>query len=101
MSDQDLHVVGAGARPGVRVSGRPVSSEQARRATIGADVNTPISGADMNDTLAVAGGTGLIGRMVVDAARAAGREPVVLARSTGVDLLTGAGLDQPCAASKR
>ena len=33
----------------------------------------------MNDRLAVAGGTGLIGRMVVDGARAAGREPVVLA----------------------
>lgn len=43
--------------------------------------------------IAVAGGTGTVGRHVVDAARAAGREPVVLARSTGVDLATGAGLD--------
>lgn len=43
--------------------------------------------------LAVAGGTGLIGTMIVDAARGAGWEPVVLARSTGVDLVTGAGLD--------
>ncbi|WP_395726981.1 SDR family oxidoreductase [Nakamurella sp.] len=47
----------------------------------------------MNDRLAVAGGTGLIGRLVVDAIRAAGREPVVVARSAGVDVLTGAGLD--------
>lgn len=47
----------------------------------------------MNSKLAVAGGTGLIGRMVVDAARAAGWQPVVLARSTGTDLVTGAGLD--------
>jgi uncharacterized protein YbjT (DUF2867 family) len=47
----------------------------------------------MNNRLAVAGGTGLTGRLVVDAARAAGWEPVVLARSTGVDLMTGAGLE--------
>lgn len=47
----------------------------------------------MNNTIAVAGGTGLIGRMVTDRVRAAGPEPVVLARSAGVDLLTGAGLD--------
>lgn len=43
--------------------------------------------------IAVVGGTGTVGRHVVDVVRAAGREPVVLARSTGVDLLTGAGLD--------
>ena len=47
----------------------------------------------MNDRLAVAGGTGLIGRMVTDRVRAAGYRPVVLARSTGVDLRTGTGLD--------
>ena len=47
----------------------------------------------MNNRLAVAGGTGLTGRLVTDAARAAGWEPVVLARSTGVDLMTGAGLE--------
>lgn len=46
----------------------------------------------MNHRLAIAGGTGLIGRMLVEAARAAGQEPVVLARSTGIDLTTGAGL---------
>ena len=43
--------------------------------------------------VAVAGGTGLTGRHVVQALRAAGHEPVVLARSAGVDLVTGAGLD--------
>jgi uncharacterized protein YbjT (DUF2867 family) len=42
--------------------------------------------------IAVAGGTGLMGRLVVDDLRGAGHEPVVLARSTGVDLTTGAGL---------
>lgn len=43
--------------------------------------------------VAVAGGTGLVGRYVVAALAAAGLEPVVLARSRGVDLTTGAGLD--------
>jgi uncharacterized protein YbjT (DUF2867 family) len=42
--------------------------------------------------VAVAGGTGLVGGHVVDALRKAGHEPVVLARSTGVDLTTGLGL---------
>jgi uncharacterized protein YbjT (DUF2867 family) len=42
--------------------------------------------------LAVAGGTGAVGRHVVDRARELGHEPVVLTRSTGVDLTTGAGL---------
>jgi len=42
--------------------------------------------------IAVAGGTGVVGRWTVAAARAAGHEPVVLARSTGVDLTTGDGL---------
>jgi uncharacterized protein YbjT (DUF2867 family) len=42
--------------------------------------------------IAVAGGTGLVGGMVVDALRAAGHTPVVLARSVGVDVTTGAGL---------
>lgn len=41
---------------------------------------------------AVAGGTGVVGRHVVAALRAAGDEPVVLARSTGVDLVSGTGL---------
>ena len=43
--------------------------------------------------IAVAGGTGVVGRHVVEALSGAGCEPVVLARSTGVDLATGAGLD--------
>jgi len=42
--------------------------------------------------IAVAGGTGAVGRHTVEAVRAAGHEPVVLARSTGVDLTTGVGL---------
>lgn len=43
--------------------------------------------------VAVAGGTGLVGRLVVAALDGAGHEPVVLARSRGVDVTTGAGLD--------
>ena len=42
--------------------------------------------------VAVAGGTGLIGRMVVAAVRAQGHEPVVLSRARGTDLLLGDGL---------
>lgn len=42
--------------------------------------------------IAVAGGTGLVGRYVVEAARAAGHQTVVISRSAGVDLLTGTGL---------
>jgi uncharacterized protein YbjT (DUF2867 family) len=43
--------------------------------------------------VAVVGGTGLVGRHVVRALRDAGHEPVTLARSQGVDVLTGRGLD--------
>ena len=42
--------------------------------------------------VAVAGGTGLTGRHVVDRLTSGGHEPVVLSRSSGVDLVTGAGL---------
>jgi uncharacterized protein YbjT (DUF2867 family) len=42
--------------------------------------------------IAVAGGTGLVGSHVVNAAQIAGHEVVVLARSTGVDTRTGDGL---------
>jgi uncharacterized protein YbjT (DUF2867 family) len=42
--------------------------------------------------IAVAGGTGTAGRFVTGCVREAGHEPVVLARSAGVDLTTGAGL---------
>ncbi|MFD6276457.1 SDR family oxidoreductase [Streptomyces sp. NPDC060209] len=43
--------------------------------------------------VAVAGGTGVVGRAVVEELTAAGHDPVVLARSRGVDLVSGAGLD--------
>lgn len=49
--------------------------------------------------VAVAGGTGLAGRHVVDSLTRAGHEPVVLARSRGVDLVTGAGLAAALAGS--
>ncbi|OWA13911.1 3-beta hydroxysteroid dehydrogenase [Streptomyces sp. CS113] len=42
--------------------------------------------------IAVAGGTGWMGKLIVEALRENGHGPVVLARSTGVDLTTGAGL---------
>ncbi len=42
--------------------------------------------------IAVAGGTGVVGRHVVDAARKRGHDVVVLTRSEGVDLTTGDGL---------
>jgi uncharacterized protein YbjT (DUF2867 family) len=47
--------------------------------------------------IAVAGGTGLVGRHVVDALSCAGQEPVVLARARGVDITTGSGLAQALA----
>ena len=43
--------------------------------------------------IAVAGGTGAVGRHTVEAVRSAGHEAVVLSRSHGVDLVTGKGLD--------
>ncbi|MCW2855616.1 MAG: hypothetical protein JWR52_1231 [Marmoricola sp.] len=43
--------------------------------------------------IAVAGGTGMVGAMVVDQLKARGHEPVVLARAAGVDLVTGGGLE--------
>jgi len=42
--------------------------------------------------VAVAGGTGWVGRPVVERARERGHEVVVISRSAGVDLVTGAGL---------
>lgn len=42
--------------------------------------------------IAVAGGTGVVGRHVVEVARERGHDVVVLSRSEGVDLTTGAGL---------
>ncbi|MFE0625776.1 SDR family oxidoreductase [Streptomyces sp. NPDC058864] len=43
--------------------------------------------------IAVAGGTGVAGRFVVEAVRARGHEPVVLSRGQGVDLVSGSGLE--------
>lgn len=42
--------------------------------------------------IAVAGGTGAVGRHVVDRVRELGHEPLVLTRSAGHDLVSGAGL---------
>ncbi|MFC0540724.1 SDR family oxidoreductase [Kutzneria chonburiensis] len=47
--------------------------------------------------VAVAGGTGLVGRLVVGELRKAGHEPVVLARSNGIDLISGDGLAEALA----
>jgi uncharacterized protein YbjT (DUF2867 family) len=44
--------------------------------------------------IAVAGGTGAIGKLVVAEAGRAGHEAVVISRSHGVDLTTGKGLDE-------
>jgi uncharacterized protein YbjT (DUF2867 family) len=41
----------------------------------------------------VTGGTGVAGRWTVEALRADGHEAIVIARSAGADLVTGAGLD--------
>ena len=43
--------------------------------------------------IAVAGGTGVVGSVLVTQLKMAGHEPVVLARATGVDLVSGAGLE--------
>ena len=43
--------------------------------------------------VAIAGGTGTVGRLVTEHARRRGHEPIVLSRSTGIDLMTGEGLD--------
>jgi uncharacterized protein YbjT (DUF2867 family) len=47
--------------------------------------------------IAVAGGTGLVGSLVVRIAEADGHDVVVLARSRGVDLLSGDGLEEALA----
>lgn len=44
--------------------------------------------------LAIAGGTGVVGRHVVEVAHTLGHETVVLARSTGVDLVAGSRIDE-------
>ncbi|WP_375481704.1 SDR family oxidoreductase [uncultured Jatrophihabitans sp.] len=47
--------------------------------------------------IAVAGGTGLVGRLVVQAARDAGHDTVVLSRTKGSDVLRGTGVDEALA----
>jgi uncharacterized protein YbjT (DUF2867 family) len=42
--------------------------------------------------IAVAGGTGTVGRHVVDSLRSSGHDAVILTRSSGVDLMSGDGL---------
>lgn len=44
--------------------------------------------------LAVAGGTGVVGRHVVAALSRAGHDPTVISRSEGIDVLAGTGLDE-------
>src|SRR4051812_5535040 len=44
--------------------------------------------------IAVAGATGRLGHHVVDVLRERGHEPVSMSRSTGVDVVTGEGLDE-------
>jgi uncharacterized protein YbjT (DUF2867 family) len=43
--------------------------------------------------IAVAGATGRVGRHTADALREQGHDVVPIARSTGVDVITGEGLD--------
>jgi uncharacterized protein YbjT (DUF2867 family) len=42
--------------------------------------------------IAIAGGTGTVGRHVAAAARATGHDPLILSRAAGVDLMTATGL---------
>jgi uncharacterized protein YbjT (DUF2867 family) len=51
--------------------------------------------------IAVAGATGRVGRHTVDALRERGHEVVPIARSTGVDVITGDGLDAALAGVER
>ena len=47
----------------------------------------------MQRKIAVAGGTGRVGSHVVELLRERGYEAVPMSRSTGVDVITGEGLD--------
>lgn len=47
--------------------------------------------------VAVIGGTGLVGRFTMESLRRGGHDAVGVARSTGVDVTTGAGLDEALA----
>jgi len=48
--------------------------------------------------IAVAGGTGWVGKLVVERAHERGHEVVVISRSGGVDLMTGPVSTTRCAA---
>lgn len=48
----------------------------------------------METRIAVAGATGRVGRHVVDVLEAAGYPTVAMSRATGVDVVTGEGLDE-------
>lgn len=54
----------------------------------------------MPQVIAVVGATGTLGRSVVDAARAEGFEVREIARSRGVDIVTGKGLDDALAGAE-
>ncbi|WP_408898926.1 SDR family oxidoreductase [Nocardioides sp. R1-1] len=51
----------------------------------------------MDTRIAVAGGTGLVGALVVEEVRRSGATPVVIARSRGIDLTDGTGLAEALA----
>ena len=51
--------------------------------------------------VAVIGGTGMTGAHTVRALRDGGHDAVVVARSRGVDVATGAGLDEALPGSRR
>ena len=50
--------------------------------------------------IAVAGATGRVGRHIVDVLTEQGHEVVAMARATGVDVITGAGLDEAVAGAE-
>ncbi|MFI7502368.1 hypothetical protein ACIBVL_28575 [Streptomyces sp. NPDC049687] len=50
--------------------------------------------------IAIAGGTGVAGRLVMGALRARGHVPAALSRGQGVDLLSGAGPDTALAGAE-
>ena len=51
--------------------------------------------------IAVAGATGRVGRHIVDVLEAAGHDVVPISRATGVDVVTGEGLDEALAGVER
>jgi uncharacterized protein YbjT (DUF2867 family) len=90
-ADSARYVSGSRHRPGLGMF-----RELAR---VGGALDPP--GSRNHDSLmrvAVVGGSGLAGRHTVEALLRAGHEAVVVARSTGVNVLTGDGLDAALAA---